>query len=222
MSSGDRASPQPSAPRRRVSVRVRAAIAGGLALGLGAGFTLAAWNDAELAKATFTASRFGTQSSVNGGAYADNAAAPGMALTLPVGGYVPNGATYTMVRIRTVAQSVVGTATLGGATFSNNAGGIALSSAMLYRVVRVDTAATCDANAFTAASPNWVVGGATSAALLSSGQNSGVVNPLAAATPSAAGVPTAFCFQVYLAADAPSGTQSQTATATWTFTTRST
>ncbi|WP_181408853.1 SipW-dependent-type signal peptide-containing protein [Schumannella soli] len=201
-----------------MSVRVRAAIAGGLALGLGAGFTLASWNDAEFAKATFSASRFGTQSSLNGGAYADNATAPGA--TVALSGMVPNSPVYTMVRIRTNAQSVVGTATLGGAVMSGT-GGTLLGQWTQYRVVRVDPAATCDATAF-AGTPNWVVGAADTAPLITTGQNSGVTNVLAAATSAAPGTATAFCFQTYLALSAPTTTQSLTGTAVWTFTTRST
>ncbi|TPW76817.1 SipW-dependent-type signal peptide-containing protein [Schumannella sp. 10F1B-5-1] len=206
-------------PRRRVSVRVRAAIAGGLALGLGAGFTLAAWNDAEMARGTFTASYFGTQSSVNGGAFADSATAPGVTVALSATGFVPGVPSYTNVRIRTIAQSVTGTASLGGATMSGT-GGATLGAWTQYRVVRLDTAATCDATAF-AGTPNWVVGSASTAPTLTTGQNSGVVNPLAAAAGATPGTATAFCFQVYLAENAPTTTQTLSGSATWTFTTQS-
>lgn len=237
MDAGDSASPRSPAPastasappvtessvtgsaRRRVSVRVRAAIAGGLALGLGAGLTLAAWNDAEMARGTFTASHFGTQSSVNGGAFADNSTAPGVTVALSATGFVPGVPSYTNVRIRTIAQSVTGTASLGAATMSGT-GAALLGTYLQYRVVRIDTAATCDATAFTG-SPNWVVGSASAAPSPTVGQNSGVVNPLAAAAGATPGTATAFCFQVYLAASAPTTTQTLSGSATWTFTTQS-
>ena len=49
------------------SRKLRAILAGGLVLGLGATVTLAAWNDSEYAKATFTAGKFNLEASSDGG-----------------------------------------------------------------------------------------------------------------------------------------------------------
>ena len=50
--------------RPRASIKVRAALAGGLVFGLAAGLTVASWTDAERVGATFTASTFNLQTSV--------------------------------------------------------------------------------------------------------------------------------------------------------------
>lgn len=52
--------------------KARAVLAGGLALGLGAAVTLATWNDAEFAKATFTAGSFTMLGSVDGVTFAEH------------------------------------------------------------------------------------------------------------------------------------------------------
>lgn len=53
--------------RRRRSRMVRAILAGGLVLGIGAAVTLAAWNDSEYATGTFTAGRFNLEGSATNG-----------------------------------------------------------------------------------------------------------------------------------------------------------
>ena len=52
----------PESPR--ASIKVRAALAGGLVFGLAAGLTVASWTDAERVGATFTASSFNLQTNV--------------------------------------------------------------------------------------------------------------------------------------------------------------
>ena len=47
--------------RRRDSRRVKAVLAGGMVLGIGAAITLAAWNDSEFATGTFSAGHFGIE-----------------------------------------------------------------------------------------------------------------------------------------------------------------
>lgn len=51
---------------------VRAIVAGGLVLGVGAAITLAAWNDSEFAQGTFTAGSFNLQGSTNGTTFTEN------------------------------------------------------------------------------------------------------------------------------------------------------
>ncbi|MGJ3190269.1 MULTISPECIES: SipW-dependent-type signal peptide-containing protein [Paenarthrobacter] len=52
--------------------RVRAILAGGLVLGVGAAITLAAWNDSDFAQGTFTAGSFNLQGSTNGTTFTEN------------------------------------------------------------------------------------------------------------------------------------------------------
>jgi len=53
--------------------RVRALLAGGLVLGVGAAVTLAAWNDSEFAQGTFTAGSFNLEGSTDGTSFAEHA-----------------------------------------------------------------------------------------------------------------------------------------------------
>ena len=63
--------------RPRASIKVRAALAGGLVFGLAAGLTVASWTDAERVGATFTASTFNLQTSVQGAAYTSTGGSTG-------------------------------------------------------------------------------------------------------------------------------------------------
>ena len=201
--------------RRLPFLRVRALLAGGLVLGIGAAVTLAAWNDSEFATANITTSTFNTESSVGGTAYVDNVTSPGTSVTLPVGAFSPGTTGYLPVLVRTKATSIAGTVALGGAVFTGTDAAL-LSTAFVYRVVR--TTATCDATAFTG-TPTWVVGTSTASAApaLTVGQNGGVTNVVAAGAPAAPGTATGFCFEVTLPASAASTLQGKTAAATWQF-----
>lgn len=69
--------------RRR---RIFAVLAGGLVLGVGAAVTLAAWNDSEFAKSTFTTGSFTFQGSPDGTTFTDHASEGGAAsLTFSAG-----------------------------------------------------------------------------------------------------------------------------------------
>lgn len=58
--------------RRRRAPKVRAILAGGLVLGVGAAITLAAWNDSEFAQGTFTAGAFNLEGSTDGSTFGEN------------------------------------------------------------------------------------------------------------------------------------------------------
>ena len=196
-------------------LRVRALLAGGLVLGVGAAVTAASWNDSEYATATLSTSTFNTESNVGGVGYLDNATSPGTTVTLPVGAFSPGTTGYLPVLIQTKATSIAGTVVLNGAVFTGTDAAL-LRDAFVYRVVR--TTATCNASAFSG-TPVFVVGTSTASAapLLTVGQNSGVSNTLAAAAPTAAGAPTGFCFEVTLPSTAANTLQGKTASATWQF-----
>ncbi len=134
--------------RPRPSIKVRAALASGLVLGLAAGLTVASWTDAERVGATFTASSFGLQSSLQGAAYTS---APSVSTT--VTGVYPGSASYIALKVKTAAVSTAGTVSLSAA--ADSAG---LDAVLRYRIVR--TLASCNAAAFTG-SPVFVVGGAS-------------------------------------------------------------
>lgn len=67
------ASPE-STPRTSKAPKVRAILAGGLVLGIGAAVTLAAWNDSDFAKGTFAAGVFNLEGSADGAVFNDNPA----------------------------------------------------------------------------------------------------------------------------------------------------
>jgi predicted ribosomally synthesized peptide with SipW-like signal peptide len=188
-------------------------LAGGLVLGVGATVTLASWNDSEFAKGSFTTSVFDTESNVQGGGYADNSTSPGPTVTFSGSGFSPGVSQYFSDLIRTKANSTAGTLVLGAATLGGT-DAATLGAALVYRVVR--TTGTCNAAAFTG-SPAFVVGAGATFRALTVGQETGVTNTLAAATGSAPGDPTGFCFEVTLPAGAANSLQGKAATATWQF-----
>ncbi|MBH0130592.1 SipW-dependent-type signal peptide-containing protein [Salinibacterium sp. NK8237] len=71
-----------SQTRSQRSRKIRAILAGGLVLGVGAAITLAAWNDSEFAQGTFSAGTFNLVGSTDGTTYTEHATA-GAAATLP-------------------------------------------------------------------------------------------------------------------------------------------
>lgn len=93
--------------RRRVSGRVRALLAGGLVLGVGATVTLAAWNDSEFATGTFQAGTFNLQGSTDGTAFSDHATTPGAALGFSVNAssLSPGDVVYAPYAVRLAADT---------------------------------------------------------------------------------------------------------------------
>jgi hypothetical protein len=139
--------------RPRTSIRVRAALAGGLVFGLGAGLTVASWTNAEFTGATFTASAFGVQSSVNGAGFTTSSTLAATVTGLYPSATLTSGNSYVSLRVRTTATSIAGSVQLSAAAATG-----ALAPVLRYRIVQT---ATCNAAAFTG-SPAYVVGGAAS------------------------------------------------------------
>jgi predicted ribosomally synthesized peptide with SipW-like signal peptide len=133
--------------RPRASIKVRAALAAGLVLGLAAGLTVASWTDAERVGATFTASSFDLQSSLQGAAFTNSTSVTGN-----VTGLYPGSLAYLSLKVKTAAVSTAGTVSLSAA--ANSTG---LDAVMRYRIIR--NAPTCNAAAYSG-SPTFVVGGA--------------------------------------------------------------
>ena len=132
--------------RPRASIKVRAALAGGLVFGLAAGLTVASWTDAERVGATFTASSFDLQTSLQGGTFANSATVSGA-----VAGLYPGSLAYISLKVKTAVVSAAGTVSLSAAANSTGLDGV-----LRYRIVQ--TLAACNAAAF-AGSPVFVVGG---------------------------------------------------------------
>lgn len=196
-----------SAPRNRAARwrKLRAVLAGGLVLGVGATATLAAWNDNEYGQGTFTASRFDIQGSVDGGGtWSDNAASPGAAMTFNGAGMSPTATRFASLQVRTkVDSTVAGTATLQTPTNSNPT----LAAALQYRVVLYT--GTCNAGSFTAGS-TYLVGTSTVYAALDSVVTA---NPLPIGA--AGATPLLLCFQVLMPAGASTTLQGLSNTAVW-------
>lgn len=193
--------------------RLRILLALGLVVGCGATITLASWNTNFNAIGSFTSSTFGVQQSVNGAAYVPMTTGAGSSFTLG-GAFSPGVTQYFPVSLQTTQNSISGTATLGAATLGG-ANPTTLGAALTYSVVTQAAGVTCNASAFTT-NANYVVGSFTTPASLTTGAANSVV--LAAATSSAAGAATNFCFQMGLPSTASNSLQGQSATATWQFT----
>ena len=195
-----------SADRRvpRTSVRVRAGLAAGLVLGLTAGLTVASWTDAELSRATFTASSFGIQTNLAGGGYTAATTVSGT-----VNGIYPGGAaSYVALRVKTTAASVAGTVQLSSAANATDL----LAPALRYRIVQ--SSASCTSTVFTGPAI-FVVGDATTYQLVSA-----ALAPTAPISVAAAGgTEAAYCIELsVIPGSAQASYQGKSATVSWTVT----
>lgn len=189
-------------------VRFRALLAGGLVLGIGGSLTLAAWNDSEFGQATFTASVFNTQSSVDSGAtWIDATALGSQNFAFSPAGMSPTTVRYAPMWIRTKPLSLDGNLALQAATNTNGP----LAAAFGYRVVRYSSG-VCDASQFSAGA-TYIVGSPGTPAV------GGVplATPGTAATTVAANgsTTTQLCFEVAMRADAANSLQGQSVQVNW-------
>ncbi|MFJ5955965.1 SipW-dependent-type signal peptide-containing protein [Paenarthrobacter sp. NPDC092416] len=202
-----------------VFLRIRALLAGALALGLGGSVTLASWTDSDFAGGSFGTSVFQTESNVTKpydalGTWSPNDVSPGATLVFNATAMSPGTIVYAPFAIRTKATSVAGEVVLEIPVVTSSGTGTGdLGAALRYRVVR---SATCQASSFTG-TPDFVVG-SDGVKPFTQGQAAGVVNSLAAATATLPGTPTQFCFEVSLPVGSDNALQGTTATATWQFT----
>lgn len=195
--------------------RVRALLAGGLVLGVGAAVTVAAWTAQDNATGSFATSTFVTQSSADAGAtWANNSVAPGATLQLGAGALSPGVTVAASFGIRTGTGSIGGNEALQTPT-STTTPLPALWTSLQYRVYS-STTSTCTATSAPASGSNWIVGSATTWSAMGTAVPANST-ALAAATSSAPGTPTWFCFQVNLPTGAPNTLQGQSLVATWLF-----
>lgn len=211
---------RPADRMRTRRLRIRAALAGGLVLGLGATATVAAWTDGEFARSTVSAATFGIQGSTDGTTWSDNPSTAPASLTFSgqVPPFVPGNAGFVRYGIRTVAGSAAGTSTFlapaldgVGTTGAELAADTALRDALRYSVRIIPAATTCDAAVFAGAGVGTAV--ATDQLLTATPTGAGVTQPLAAST----GSPLFYCIRLGLQADAPTGAQGGAFGITWRF-----
>jgi len=195
--------------KRSRLTRVRAILAGGLVLGIGAAATLAAWTTNENATGTFGASIFNTQSSSSAGVWASNTTAPGVALVFNATGMSPTVSHYATLNVRTTpTTNVAGNVTLTSATPAG-----ALAPVLEYRAVQVSAAATCTSTTFSSGSPLYVAGSSSTYLAVSAVPAVPIQAPIAAA-----GGEIRYCFDVRVQSGAASSYQGNNATVTWLFT----
>ena len=188
--------------RRR---RLKAMLAGGLVLGVGAAITLAAWNDSEFAQGTFASGAFNLEGSLDGTAFSEHpTAAAGSAadldFTLDAANLSPGDVVFAPFAIRLDDTTTYDATTAITATTS--AGAVV---GLTYSLTQ-PTAFGCD-------------GTTTGTSLVPAGTAVGTVPAdttldLTAGTSPDAGDPAYLCFTVTAGATLP---QSQTGTVTWQF-----
>lgn len=194
-------SPQKPEQHPRKAPKIRAVLAGGLVLGIGAAVTLAAWNDSEFAQGTFTAGTFNLEGSTDGAAYSSNAdpASPKqLAFTTSTANMSPGDVVSAPFAVRLdAATSYDTTVALSTPTPAPVAG-------LTYTVTRTNT---------------FGCGGTVLDTLVLPGQEvgttpAGVTFPLTQGTGNDPGTPFYLCFQVTAGSDLVQGA---TNTAVWEF-----
>ena len=183
------------------SRKVRALLAGGLVLGVGAAITLAAWNDSEFASGTFTAGQFNLVGSIDGGAtwaeHATSGASAVLPFTVPATNLAPGNIVYARFAVQLDATTSTG-ATVA-ITAPSTTGVV---TELTYTLVGT-TGTTCDAAA--------VTGGTV---LVTAGTAVGTVAGTSSFTLSGPEVPQNLCFAVTAGSALVEG---QSGTATWQF-----
>lgn len=188
--------------RRLRSRRIRALLAGGLVLGVGATMTLAAWNDSEYATATFTAGTFDIVGAADGATFASHATAgTAAALTFVAAptAMAPGTTTYALYSVKTTNPSIAGTLQWNAGT----PGGTGLATHLTYGV-RTISGTAC--NSTTYAGGTAVV--ADGSALTANGTTTQSVS-------ANGGNQVNYCVAVTLPLTAANAAQSLTMTQTW-------
>ena len=197
-------------PGRSRWLRLRALLAGGLVLGVGGAVTLAAWNDSEYASSTVTASTFGIEGSVNGGAWSEHESADGAAQlefdpALPL--ISPGQSGFLQFSVRTTADSTAsGAVSLQTPTL---AGSAALQGALEYAVRVIPDGSTCTDALFQNGGAEVVVSNGTALAATVP-ENAVELAPQAGSTAD-------YCVRITMVPEADNDVQGETMTATWQF-----
>lgn len=187
--------------RRLRSRRIRAVLAGGLVLGVGATMTLAAWNDSEYSSATFTAGRFDIVGAPDGTTFSSHPAGTPAALTFsaPFGAMVPGSTVYALFSVKTASPSVAGSLQLS----VTSTAGTGLGTYLRYGV-RTIAGTTCNGTTYPAGTA--VVPDNSTMATAGTGAQAVAAN---------GGSTVNYCIAVTLPAAADNGAQGLTAIQTW-------
>ena len=194
------------------STRIKAVLAGGLVLGLGAAMTLAAWTDQEFATGSFTAGHFNLVGSTDGTAFSEHATDdPGVPAALSFSTGFDNLSKSSTVAAAFALHLDAATTVAGTGTVLSSAGSGAAASHLTYGVIEVASVADCTPVATgTARVPSGTaLGSAVGATSFALGAGNGTLP----------GADLVLCIQVTSDATLPQGS---TATATWQFSATST
>lgn len=192
-----------TAPGR--SRKVRAILAGGLVVGIGAAVTLAAWNDSEFASGTFTAGSFDMVGSADGTTFASHTTAPGQALTFSTN--FGNMSPGTVVAAPFVVHLTPTTTTSATVSVASAAGALAAAPNLTYGIVSVANYAAC----VPGATGTLVVPAGTGMSAITGAQTFQLAKSVDG---TATGANVYLCIQVTAG---PSLVQGSTATGTWDF-----
>lgn len=201
--------------RQLRSRRIKAILAGGLAFGVGATVTVAAWTDSEEASGSFEAGRFNIELSADGEwANTDEA-------KFDVDNMFPGQKAYLPVLVKTTTDTTIDgklTVTNDGATGSANG----IVDHLLYRAVTKSDANgypvqfACGESAFDDGNATFVFGAQNASGLqLNTGAVQNDIPEVKVA--GQAGPTRIYCFEVVLAGNTPSAAQGSTASNIWEF-----
>lgn len=184
------------------SRRIRALLASGIVLGVGATATLAAWNDSEYAGGAVTAGHFTLEGSTDAVEYWSSDAGSAHILSFtPESALYPGATDYAFFSVRTTGGSLGGTVQVL-ADEGNTAG---LGAYLTHGISQIE-GTTCDEGTFDEGAT--VVERGTA---LDSGADA--AQDLAANQESAVN----YCLELHLPEDAPNDAQGQSASPTWEF-----
>ncbi|WP_187977772.1 SipW-dependent-type signal peptide-containing protein [Mycetocola sp. JXN-3] len=198
MTESSSTTPADTAAVTRTSKRkaVRAVLAGGLVLGVGAAVTLAAWNDSEFVQGIFSAGSFNLQGSLTaGGTFTDHNSAGGaasLAFSIPVTNLAPGNTVYAPYFVQLAAGTTTGAnLTVAGLTATDSVSGAANAANLSYTVVPIAVGATCNA-----ASVSGGTSISSSNSLNTLGTPAGTVALTKGATATVAGATQQLCFAI--------------------------
>ncbi|OZB76762.1 MAG: hypothetical protein B7X41_21580 [Microbacterium sp. 14-71-5] len=189
--------------------RIRAVLAGGLVLGVGATVTLASWNDGEYATGTFTAGRFDVVGSINGTTFASHATAgTAIAMTFAAAAdaaaLAPGKTVYALFSVKTANPSVAGTVKLTASTYAAGT----LADYLTYGVKTVTAAQCASATDYAAAGSTVVIADGSALNTSAAGSQTVTAN---------GGNQVNYCFAITMPSTVGNGAQGLALTQTWQF-----
>lgn len=186
----------------RTWLRVRALLAGGLVLGVGATVTLASWNDSEYASGSFTTSTFDLQSSLTNvpATFSSHPVGAPLVMEFAATNMAPGSSRHEQIFIRNTGN-IAGTYSFSAPAMITDDPSYPLESYLTYR--SIESTAPCAASSFTAGA-TYLAGGPT--ALVPIG-----TAPAVSRNISAGGTVLGICTQVQLATTTPNDRQGRTA-----------